>query len=44
MPSRPYDQNQQFLLPPRLDEWISKDNPARVFSDVIDRLDISARD
>jgi len=41
MPTRPYDQNQQFLLPPRLDEWINKDNSARVFSDMVDRLDIS---
>jgi len=41
MPVRPYDQTQQFLLPPRLDEWINKDNPARVFSDVVDQLDIS---
>lgn len=41
MPVRPYDQNQQFLLPPRLDEWIDKGNPARIFSDVVDQLDIS---
>lgn len=39
MPVRPYEQNQLFLLPPSLDEWISKDHPARVFSDIIDRLD-----
>ncbi|MBI5779332.1 MAG: transposase [Planctomycetes bacterium] len=41
MPTRPYDQNQQFLLPPRLDEWINKDTPARIFSEIIDQLDIS---
>jgi len=41
MPVRPYDQSQQFLLSPRLDEWISKDNQARVFSEVVDQLDIS---
>lgn len=41
MPVRPYDQNQQFLLPPSLNEWIRRDHPARVFSDIIDRLDIS---
>ena len=41
MPVRPYDQNKQFLLPPALNEWLRKDHPARVFSDIIDRLDIS---
>ena len=41
MPVRPYDQNQQFLLPPCLDEWVGKDNPARVFSDIINRIDVA---
>jgi len=41
MPIRPYDQNQQFLLPPNLNEWVKKDNPARVFSELVDRLEIS---
>lgn len=41
MPVRPYDQNQQFLLPPNLNEWVKKDNPARVFSEIVDRLEIS---
>jgi transposase len=41
MPVRPYDQNQQFLLPPSLNEWISQDNQTRIFSEVVDRLDIS---
>ena len=41
MPSRPYDQNQQFLLPPSLNEWLRKDHPARVFSDIVDHIDIS---
>lgn len=41
MPSRPYDQNQQFLLPHNLNEWLRKDHPARVFSDIVDRIDIS---
>jgi len=41
MPVRPYDQNQQFLLPPSLNEWLRKDHPARIFSDIVDRLEIS---
>lgn len=41
MPVRPYDQNQQFLLPHSLNEWLRKDHPARIFSDIINRLDIS---
>jgi len=41
MPVRPYDQNQQFLLPPSLNEWIRGDHPARVFSDIIEQLNIS---
>lgn len=41
MPVRPYDQNQQFLLPPSLNEWIKKNNPVRIFSDVVDQVDIS---
>jgi len=39
MPVRPYDQNKHFLLPPCLNEWLRKDHPARVFSDIIDRFD-----
>ena len=41
MPVRPYDQNQQFLLPPSLNEWLRKDHPAHVFSDIVDHIDIS---
>jgi len=41
MPVRPYDQNQQFLLPPSLNEWLRKDHPARVFSDLVDHIDVS---
>lgn len=41
MPIRPYDQNQQFLLPPSLNEWVSQDHPVRIFSDIINHLDIS---
>jgi len=39
MPFRPYEQDQMFLLPPSLNEWVRQDNPARVFSEIIDRLD-----
>jgi len=41
MPVRLYDQNQQFLLPPNLNEWLRKDHPARVFSDIVEHIDIS---
>jgi transposase len=30
-----------FLLPPSLDEWVRQDHPARVFSEVVDRIDTS---
>lgn len=39
MPLRPYNQDQIFLLPPSLNEWIREDHPARVFSEIIDRID-----
>lgn len=39
MPLRPYDQEQIFLLPPSLNEWVKKDHSARVFSEIIDRID-----
>ena len=39
MPLRPYDQEQMFLLPPSLNEWVRRDHPARVFSELIDRID-----
>lgn len=41
MAFRPYDQNQTFVLPPSLDEWIGRDHPARVLSEIVDRLDVS---
>jgi len=41
MPIRPYNQDQIFLLPPSLDEWVRYDHPARVFSEVVDRIDTS---
>ncbi len=42
MPLRPYEQDQMFLLPPSLNEWVRQDNPARVFSEIIDGLDTTA--
>ncbi len=42
MPLRPYEQDQIFLLPPSLNEWVRADNPARVFSEIIDRIDTTA--
>jgi transposase len=39
MPLRPYNQEQIFLLPPSLSEWVRQDHPARVFSEIIDRID-----
>lgn len=41
MPVRPYDQNQHFLLPPSLSEWVKRDHPARIFSDIIERINIT---
>ena len=36
------DQNQLMLLPPSLDELISKDHPVRVVNAVLDKVDISS--
>ena len=33
---RGYDQQQQFLLPPSLDEWLDEDDEARFVSEVVD--------
>lgn len=41
MPLRAYDQDQMFLLPPSLNEWVGQGHPARIFSDIVDRLDTS---
>jgi len=41
MPVRPYDQNKTFLLPPSLNEWVTEKNPVRIFSKLVDRLNIS---
>ena len=42
MPLRRYDQDQMFLLPPSLNEWVREDHPSRVFSEIIDKLDTTA--
>lgn len=42
MPLRPYDQDQMFLLPPSLNEWVREDHRSRVFSEIIDKLDTTA--
>jgi transposase len=40
---RHYDQHQQFLVPPSLDDWLPAEHPARFISDTVDRaLDLSA--
>lgn len=41
MPVRYYDQKQVYLFPPCLDEWIDEDHPARIFSELIDHIDLS---
>jgi len=40
---RPYGQDQQFLLPPSLHEWVEEDSLERFVSDVIDHLDEEGR-
>lgn len=35
-----YNQNQQFLFPPSLEDMIAENHPVRVVSEVIDRVDI----
>ena len=41
MPFLPYDQNQSFLFPPHLSDWVTDDHPARVFSDLMDKLPVA---
>ncbi|HAM34973.1 MAG TPA: hypothetical protein DEB40_12095 [Elusimicrobia bacterium] len=36
---RPCQQNQEFLLPPSLIDFIAKNHPARMINDLVDRLD-----
>ena len=39
MPLRPYDQGQVFLLPPSINAWVRGDHPARIFSELIEKID-----
>jgi transposase len=41
-PFRPYDTNQQFLLPPSLREWLAPDHVVYFIMDVVAQLDLSA--
>ena len=38
---RPYDPDQQLLLPAALQEWLPPDHPAYFISDIVDQLDLS---
>ena len=35
---RSYDQDQMFLLPPSLDEWLLRDHSARFISEMVEKL------
>lgn len=39
---RPYEPDQQLLLPPSLQDWVPQGHLARLVSDVVDTLDLSA--
>lgn len=39
---RPYDPEQQLLLPPSLDDWLPEDHLARFVDDLVGKLDLSA--
>ena len=39
---RPYEPDQQLLLPAALQEWLPEDHLAYFISDVVDQLDLSA--
>ena len=39
---RPYNQNQMFLLPPSLSDFIHEDHPAHLINDLVERMDVSA--
>jgi transposase len=41
---RPYDPDQEFLLPPSLREWLPEDHLIYFVSDVIDHVDLTAMD
>ena len=38
---RPYDPDQQLLLPAALREWLPEDHPAYFISGVVDQLELS---
>ena len=38
---RPYDQDQVFLLPPSLNDFLDENHPARMINDIVDRLDLA---
>ena len=38
---RPYDQSQQYLLPPSLQDFVNEDHPAHVINDLVDQMDLS---
>ena len=39
----PYQENQLYLLPPSVAEWVAEDSLARFVSDVVDHLDEAGR-
>ena len=39
---RPYDPDQQLLLPAALQEWLPSDHLSYFISDIVDQLDLSA--
>ena len=39
--SRPYDPDQQLLLPQALQEWLPEDHLAYFISDIVDQIDLS---
>ena len=39
---RPYQQNQEFLLPPSLSDFIDENHPGHMINDLVDRLDLTA--
>jgi len=38
---KPYNQGQQWLFPPSLEELVPKNHPLRVVNDIIDQIDIT---
>jgi transposase len=40
---RDYDQNQLFLMPPSVQEWVKEDSLARFISEVVDEMDACGR-